>query len=113
MSKKSSHKNFFKGADLRLNREIKKAREKAEGPKPGAKGFMKELNRREESRLAISKAKKETDETNLFRGETIATPKVTEELKLDKLNPADAEENEPNKGFSNQVNSRANWNGLK
>lgn len=105
MSKKVNSKGFFKSSDIKLNREVKQAREVR--AKESNKGFVGELNRADKRSVEYRQAKEKGQSQPNYWGQEVVERKA--EIKVDRsLDPSQQEKDSPEKGFEQQLN----WNYL-
>jgi hypothetical protein len=108
---KGKGKDFFKSAGLKLNREIKEERKQLAKQRPREGAFIKQV-RADQAGKGASKEVRESGTFRPFEGKAVVAPKETVTANFE-VDPAKVEENEPNKGFSHQVNWNADRNGVK
>jgi len=104
-------KDFFRSADLRLNREIKEERRQQAKQRPREGAFIKEL-RADQAGKHLSKQVEAAQAFQPFEGKQVVPPKESVEANFS-VDPSQVEENEPNKGFSFQISHNAAKNGVK
>lgn len=107
----SKGKDFFKSAGLKLNREIKAERQKQAKGKTKEGAFIKQV-RAEQDGKRPTKQVAESQAFQPFEGKQVVPPKKIPKTNFE-VDPEKAEEQSPNKGFSDQVNWNANQNGVK
>lgn len=102
-------RSFFKSAGLKLDREIKAERQREAKQKDV--GFIKQV-RAEQDGKNPTKQVKAAQAFQPFEGKQVVPPKEIPKANFE-VDPEKAEEQSPNKGFSDQVNWNADRNGVK
>jgi len=104
-------KDFFRSADIKLNREIKSERDRLAKARPREGAFIKQL-KADQAGKNLSKSVEAAQAFQPFEGKQQVPPK--ENIKANfEVDPAKTEANEPNKGFSFQISHNAGKNGVK